>query len=576
MEDAQLLVNLVLALGIAAVGGALAARLGQSVILGYIIAGVAIGPYTPGLVGDVESVEALADIGIILLLFAIGVELSIRDLLRVGKVAILGGGLQIVAMIGLGYAAGFALGWQPLTALFFGAAVAISSSTVLSKILAEHGVIGAEHGRIALAWAAVQDLSLIVLVVVLSAVSRGEGLGAADILWETGKAVAFLALIIPLGATLLPRLFEWVAALLNRELFVITVAAFALGMAYFSTVFGLSAALGAFVAGVVVSESDLSHQILGSIIPLRDIFAALFFVSVGMLVDPRYVLEHPGLVLLALVLVIVAKGLISAELTLAFRYPLRTAVLTGVVLAQAGEFSFLLARLGVTLGVVPGDAFNLIMVGTAVSIILSPSAYAAAVPSLRWLERRLPVPGPPLPVTWDGPSHTSFSGHAVLCGYGRVGRLVGAALRRRGFTFVVIDHNPQVVQSLRKQGVYALLGNAENPVLLDHACLKQARVLVVSIPDALTVRQIVEYARQVRPDLDIVVRVQSDAEVKFMRSRQVNEAVIGEQELALEMARHTLRRFGVSAIETLAMLQRLRGGLEEEEPGGYVRREADT
>src|ERR671934_220388 len=314
MEEAGLLVTLVFALGAAVGGAVLAARLGQSVILGYILAGVVIGPSTPGFVGDPTAVKALADIGIILLMFTIGVHLSVRDLARAGTVALVGGVAQVLVTLVIGYAVGIALAWPFAQALFFGAVIAISSSAVLSKIIEEHGDGDSAHGRIALAWSTVQDLATIALVVILSAIA-GTGAGSnllPDLLVGAGKAGLFLAVLIPLGLVVLPRLFEHVAALQSREVFVLLVAAVALGIAYASSFFGVSLALGAFMAGLVVGESDLSHQILGAILPLRDIFAALFFVSVGMLVDPAFVAQHWPLVLLTVALLAQAWPSVTA------------------------------------------------------------------------------------------------------------------------------------------------------------------------------------------------------------------------------------------------------------------------
>lgn len=564
MVGPELLVNLALTLAAGLVGGLVALRLRQSVILGYIVAGIAIGPNTPGLVGDVPAVEALADIGVILLMFTIGVELSIRDLLRVGRVALLGGGLQVAATMALGYGVGLALGWPPAADAFFGAALALSSSTVLSKVLSEHGALGAVHGRIALGWAAVQDLLLIVLVVVLSSVaSGGEKLFHTAVL-QTGQAVLFLLLLVPVGYRLLPRLFEQVAALRNPEVFALAVAAFALGTAYAASRFGLSAALGAFVAGIVVSESDVSHQILRSAMPLRDIFAGLFFVSVGMLVDPRIVVQHPLLLLLAVALIIPAKGAISLALTWALSYPPRTALLAGVALAQAGEFTFLLARLGIEHGVVTAEIFNLLLGAAALSIIVAPALYRAAQPAARIIERRFPVREVDKELARSHSAREQAEaeagprGHALICGYGRVGRLIGASLRRRGFSIAVIDQDRETALRLREQGIPAIVGSADQPLLLDRAGLARARVLVLAVPDALATREAIDYARRTNPALPIIARVESEAERDILLRQGVSAAIIGEREMAIEMTRHALRRFGVSAIETLAIVQRLR------------------
>jgi monovalent cation:H+ antiporter-2, CPA2 family len=558
MDGTDLLVNLAFALAAALVGALVAARLGQSIILGYILAGIAISPFTPGPVGDVAAVEALSQIGIVFLMFAIGVQFSFRDLLRVGTVATVGGTVQVLATIGLGYLAGTALGWTPLEALFFGAVISNSSSTVLSKTLGDRGEADSEHGRIGLAWSSIQDIGTIVLVVVLATLAAGGEEIATDVVWAIVQAAVFLTLLILLGSRALPWLFEKVTALQNREVFVLTVVAVALSMAYVSSLFGLSLALGAFVAGMVVSESDLSHQILGELMPLRDIFAGLFFVSVGMLVDPMFVAENIILVLVTLALIVLVKGALTAAIVAIMRRSARTALLTGVTLAQSAEFSFLLARLGTDLGVVSPAVFSLMLAGAAISIALSPTLHQIAGPLIGKLETRLPLSDLAAHPALDDNPKNGPRGHAIICGYGRVGRMLGFALRRRQFPYVVIDQDQRVVQRLRERGTTALLGNAANPIILDRVGLDRARVLVVALPDAVVARQIVDYARNANPNVDIVVRTHSDGERDFLHDRGVNEAVVGEIELALEMTRHTLRRFGLSALETQTILQGLR------------------
>ena len=302
MPDTGLLVNLALALIAAAIGGAIAVRLRQSAILGYIVVGMLIGPYTPGPVGSPGTVAALADIGVIFLLFAIGLQLSIRDLLRVGPVALVGGSAQVVVMIAIGFAVGVALGFGSLESLFLGAVVSNSSSTVLAKVLGDRGEEDADYGRISFAWSSVQDLSTIILVVILSALSAGGELGT-DLLLAAGRALLFLAISLPLGLKVLPWFFEHVALLRSREVFVLSIVAVALGTAWVAELFGLSLALGAFLAGILVGESEVSYQALGEVAPMRDVFAGLFFVSVGMLVDPFFVIAALPLVLIGLSLI---------------------------------------------------------------------------------------------------------------------------------------------------------------------------------------------------------------------------------------------------------------------------------
>jgi len=557
MTDADFLVNLTIALAAAFVGATIAARLGQSTILGYIVGGIIIGPNTPGGGGDLLAVEALADIGVILLMFAIGVQLSVRDLMRIGRIALLGGSTQVLLTIGLGFAVGIALGWTWLQALFFGAVISNSSSTVLSKILGERGETGTVHGRIGLGWSTVQDLSTIIMVVLFTALAEGEGL-FPDLLWATGLATIFMVLLVPVGSRILPYLFERVAALQNREAFILTVATVALGTAYVSSLFGLSLALGAFVAGVVVSESDLSHQILGEVEPLRDIFAGLFFVSIGMLVDPMFVISNLGLVGLALVLIVVAKGVIISIISMMFRYPARQSLLIGVGLAQSAEFSFILARLGADLGVLTSEIFSLLLAGAALSIVVSPALHNLALPVGSWIENRALARSPYARLPKADEEEEPLRNHTIICGYGRVGSIIGEALTRRGFPMIIIDQDHEIIGKLRDQGKHALLGTADNRVLLDLVGLERARVLVVAVPDPLTARRVVDRARQINPRLSIVVRVHDEVESARLVSLGANESVVGELELALEMTRFTLRRYGVSSAEVQATIQGFR------------------
>jgi monovalent cation:H+ antiporter-2, CPA2 family len=543
VDSPNLLVTLAAAVGVAAVCGLVAVKLGQSTMLGFILGGIVIGPYTPGLVADVASVRALADVGIIFLLFAVGVQLSLRDLLRSGRAALLGATAQVLLTIGVGYLAGLALGWRPVEALFLGAVLSNSSSTVIGKVLGERGELDAEHGQLAMAWSTVQDLSTIVLVVVLGAAAGPSEQLLGDLFWATARALAFLALLVPLGVRVLPRIFEWVAAFRSREVFVLAIAAVALGTAYLSSLFGVSVALGAFVGGIAVGESDLSHQILDEILPLRDVLAALFFVSVGMLVDPLFVLAYAPLVLLALVLIVLVKGAMAAGLARLLGYSPRTALLAGAALAQSAEFSFLLASLGSELGVVSATAFNVMLVGSAGSIVLAPHAYRWASRGATVLERKAGMAE--VARTAAEPAAAQRR-HAVVLGYGRVGGVVARALRRRGFEVVVIDQDPRVVRALRAAGVTAYTGSADNTILLDRVGLDRARLLVLAVPDAVVARSVVEYARRVNPSLDIVARTHDEAEMRELLRRDVDEAVMGELELALEMTRHALRRFGVS------------------------------
>jgi CPA2 family monovalent cation:H+ antiporter-2 len=567
LEHTDLLVNLVLALGAGLVGALFAARLGQSVILGYILAGVAIGPYTPGFVAAELTVTALADIGIILLMFAIGVELSLAELLRSGKVAILGTIVQMLAIIGIGCGVGLLLGWRPLESLFFGAVISISSSTVLVKIIGDTGEIDSPHGRLTLAWSTVQDLATVILIVVLSAMATDSENLARDVAWEVAKAGLFLLLLIPLGLRVLPWIFDWIAELRSREVFVLSVGVAALGLAYGATFFGLSLALGAFVAGIVVGESDLSHQILGDIMPLRDIFAGLFFVSVGMLVDPGFVARHLPLLALTVALIMVVKGSISALIALVMKTPARTAILTGALLAVSAEFSFLLARVGHDLHAESDTVFNLMLAGSAVSIMLAPFLYRASQPLAETVAARMPV-GADYGVLAK-PEHEpdqALRGHAIILGFGRVGRIIGDVLRKHDFRYVVIEEDPRLAKRALSEGIPVVRGSAAIPAVLEQANPGRARVLVIAIPDPMATRIVVDYVREHYPRLDLVVRTHSDEERRYLLQHGVRTVILGEWELALELTRHTLQRFGVESLVTGQIINRMRTQVEPEPP----------
>ncbi len=556
MTDTGFLVTLALALIVATIGAAIAVRLGQSAILGYVAAGVLIGPYTAGPIADAHTVAALADVGLVFLLFAVGLELSIRDLARVRRIALVGGLVQVAASVALGYVVGVALGFKPLEALFFGAFISQSSSTVIAKILGERGELDAQHGHIALGWTVLQDLSTVVLVVLLTALAQGGDL-TLDVAIASGKALLFLAILLPLGLFVLPRLFERVAALHSREVFVLTVVAVALGTAYMSALFGLSLALGAFLAGLLVSESDISHQVASELGPLRDVFAGVFFVSIGMLFNPAFVVAAAGLVAVAVILIVPVKGALVAGLSRILGAPGRTAILAGVTLAQAGEFSFLIARLGASQGAVGDVMFSLMLAAAAVSIVVSPWLARYAPTALREIDRRRPLGPADLIAVAPEPS-SGPRRYAVICGFGRVGRLVGAALERRGFPFVVIEADPRVCRDLRARGIPVIQGLAENERNLDRVEFSRAQVVVVTLPDPIALRQVVHHVRNEHPRVPIIARARSTSDREMLEREGAGEIVVAETEVALEMARFTLGRLGVSGPETAAIVQGLR------------------
>jgi CPA2 family monovalent cation:H+ antiporter-2 len=449
----------------------------------------------------------------------------------------------------------------------------------------ERSALESVHGRVAVGWLIVEDLFTVLVLVLLPTLALALGgqvpsspspgdLSAQPVLalgLALGKVALLTVLVLVIGPRTIPWLLGQVANTGSRELFTLAVLAVALGIAFGSALgFGVSLALGAFLAGVVVSESDLGHQAAADALPFRDAFAVLFFVSVGMLFDPRFLVAAPGPVLAVLALIVLGKGLAALAIVAALGHPLRTGLIVGAGLAQIGEFSFIVAELGRSLRLLPDEGYNLVVAGALLSITLNPLVFRAVDPLEAWLrrhprltavlERRAVARAQPM----AGAHGDHLRGHAVICGYGQVGRVIAQALDRRGLKYVVVELDRRRVQELRLRGVAALYGDAANPVLLEHTNLADAHALVVTIPDPPATRHVVQHARQVNPRLDVVARTHSIAEAEVLLRRGADEAVVGELELALEMTRHTLRRFGVSALETLAIVQGLR---EEAERG---------
>jgi CPA2 family monovalent cation:H+ antiporter-2 len=574
-HEPVLITTIAIGLSAAFVGGLLARRLRLPAIVGYIAAGVAIGPFTPGFIADGAIATELAELGVILLMFGVGIHFSIRDLLAVKSIAVPGAVGQILVATLLGVGSGIALGWGVGGGLVLGLAVSVASTVVLLRALMDRGDLDTAQGRIAVGWLIVEDLFTVVVLVLLpsiapllggSAEAAGSGLGPiGDVALALGKAAIFAALMIVAGARVVPWLLHQVAREGSRELFTLAVLAIALGIAYLSyEVFGVSFALGAFLAGAVVGESDMSHQAAQDALPLRDAFAVLFFVSVGMLLDPAFLLAQPLAILAVLLLVVAAKALAAFAIVALAGYPVRVGLTVAAGLAQIGEFSFILGTVGLSLGLLPPDGFQLIVAGALLSITVNPFLFRSIDP----LEQRLRRVGPLRRLTarragdlalLDHDTADTLQGHAVLAGYGRVGRLIAPALERRGFRYVVVTQQRDEVDGLRAHGVPAVFGDATSPEVLELVHLERARVLVIASTDVHEARTIIEHARSVRPDLDIIVRTHSDTEAAHLRGLGSKvQPIHGDRELAVQMARYTLRRFGVSAIEAEAIAQGLR------------------
>jgi CPA2 family monovalent cation:H+ antiporter-2 len=557
MNELTLLLDLVLAVATGLVGGLVAQRLGQPVILGYLAAGVAIGPFSPGPVGNVHNLSVLAEAGVALLMFGLGAESSLTELRRIGRVATVGGVLQIVGSMALGVAVGQLLGLSPYQALFFGALTALSSTVVAIKLLLGRGELGSLHGRVAVGILIIQDLCLVPMMVILPALAEPPDLLALELLRAIVTAAGLLIVTIVAGTRLIPWILDRVAATGSRELFLLCVVALALGTAMGTQFFGLSLAFGAFLAGLVVSESDLSHQAVAEVLPLRDLFATLFFVSVGMLVDPLFVADNLPAVLLVAGVVIVGKVILVTALVRAFGFAARVALLTALAIPQMGEFSFVLARQGVDRGLIDPYLYNLTLTGAVITIVASPALLQSADPLLRFL-RKLPVLRGQFiesPVAApDDDAVPALSRHTVICGFGRVGRELADALERRGFAYLVIEYDPRVANQVRARGIPVIFGDAGNPEVLRHANLDRARVLAVSIPDLTAANRAVREARAMNARLDIIARAPGSRGLERLRAAGAVEIVRPELEAGLEFVRHTLHRYGVSRPEIQAIV----------------------
>ena len=560
------ILTLGVAIALALAGGAIATRLRQPPIVGYLAAGVIIGPFTPGFVGDVERISELAELGVVLLLFALGVEFSLHELARVRSIVIPGALLQVLIVALVGTLAVLALGLPPTAAVVIGAAVSISSTLVVFKVLLERGELDSLHGRVAIGWMIAQDLVAIIVIAMLPPLAGSDPVG--PLVLALVRTALFLALAYVVGARLLPWLFGAVSRLGSPELFLLTVFATALLTAFVSSaVFGLSLALGAFVAGLLVSESTLSHQAAGAVIPFRDLFAVLFFVSVGMLVDPAALAgDVPALVLLAIV-AIGAKAITSAVAGRLLGMPLRSAILLGATIAQVGEFSFLVAEGALDLGILDARGYNLVLATAIVSIVATPLLVSGASRlALRLEHTRIARLEPPVAGARPagrgelatGPDGDDGRPAIVVLGAGRVGRVVVGAVRARGFRCVVVDRDQRTLDEVAGLGAGTLFGDAASAAILARCGLDRARLLVVAIGDPLSARLAVERARAINPGLTIVSRARGRREIEPLFAIGVTRVADPEVEAALELARAALHRMGVSGPEQAAVLLGLR------------------
>ena len=563
-HSVPLITTIAAALGLALILGFAAVRLKLPALVGYLLAGILIGPATPGFVADVGLASQLAEIGVMLLMFGVGLHFSLDDLLEVRKIALPGALAQIGAATVLGAGVASFWGWSLAEGIVFGLALSVASTVVLLRALEDRGVLETVNGRIAVGWLVVEDLAMVLVLVLLPPVATALGTGSAGhAAGESGlfmtlaltlvRVAVFVALMIVVGRRLFPWFLWQVARSGSRELFTLCVIAAAVGIAYgAAALFGVSFALGAFFAGMVMRESELSHRAASESLPLRDAFSVLFFVSVGMLFDPLVLVREPVHLLIVLAIIVLGKSVAAFLLVIAFRYPLNSALTISASLAQIGEFSFILASMGVSLGLLPAEGQSLILAGAILSIALNPLVFRGIEPLQRWIRARSKLarmverPYDPLAELPMSVPSEQLTGHVVLVGHGRVGRRIAESLIEKRVRFVVAEQNREVVEELRERGVHAVTGNASDPAVLIQAHVARARMLVIAVPDPFDARRMIEVARMVNPAIETIVRTHSDEETELFRKDNAGKVFMGERELARSMADYILERVASS------------------------------
>jgi len=547
LHHTSLIATIVAGLGLAFVFGAIANRLKLPVLVGYLLAGVLVGPFTPGYVADQELAPQLAEIGVILLMFGVGLHFSLKDLMAVRKIAIPGAVVQITAATVMGLGLALVLGWSVGAGVVFGLALSVASTVVLLRALQERRLVETGRGKIAVGWLIVEDLAMVLALVLLPALSGvlgGEApasagdrgvLGAFAL--TIGKVVAFVAFMLIVGRRVIPWILHRIVHTGSRELFRLGVLAIALGVAFGSAaLFGVSFALGAFFAGMIMAESELSQQAANDTLPLRDAFAVLFFVSIGMLFDPMVLLREPVAVLATLAIIVVGKSIAALIIVLAFRRPMSTALTISASLAQIGEFSFILAGLGVSLKLLPEAGRDLILAGAILSILVNPLLFAILDRVLpKMIVKEAKARGEPPPAL------AAAQPHAVLVGYGRVGKAVAEGLKGRT-PLVVIEDDVERAEDLRRAGFETVGGNAVKPEVLMKAGLDKATHLFVAVPNPFEAARIIEQARAANPRALIVARAYTDADVALLKQMGAAHALIGEEEIARGMLARAPRK----------------------------------
>ena len=532
-------------------------RLGQPLILGYIAAGIVLGPHTGGVtVSNIHEIERLAEIGVALLLFALGLEFSIKDLRPVRRIALIGTPIQIVLTIGLGFGIGHLTGWKWKDSLWLGACISLSSTMVILKTLMNQGWLGTLSSKVMIGMLIVQDLAVVPLMIILPQLNN-PSVGLPALGFAALKAAAFIVGMLLLGTRFLPLLMRHIAKLGSRELFLLAIAAIGLGVGYVTHLVGLSFAFGAFVAGMVLSESDYGHQALSDIIPLRDLFGLLFFASVGMLLDPVFLLDHLAEVVVLVLVVSVGKGVIFAVLAKVFGYGNVVPLAVGLGLFQVGEFAFVLATVGVSTNSINHDVYSVILTTAILTMILTPlvSSQTARTYSLRKrMFRHEPLETLNIP-------ETGLRQHAVIVGGGRVGSRIAGAFERFALPLVVVELDHRRVESAQADGVPVVYGDATHEIVLDATRIRSARLLVVTTPDLVTARTVIANARRQNGELSIIARAADASFLPVFKEMGVNSVVLPEFEASLEMTRKALLHFPIPVTEIQNRTESLRQDL---------------
>ena len=562
-HDVDLIILLAVGFGLALIFGYLAVRLRLPPLIGYLIAGIIISPNTPGIVADIHLANQLAELGVMFLMFGVGMHFSLNDLLQVRRIALPGAILQIAVATLLGIGVSMIWGWSFGSALVFGLSLSCASTVVLLKALGDRGLLNSVNGKIAVGWLLVEDLVMVLVLVLLPATAAllgGEAFTGStdDNIWLTLgitllKVVGFIAFMLIIGKRLVPMIMQFVARLGSRELFTLTVVAAAVSIAFGAyKIFGVSMALGAFFAGMVVKESDFSHRAEEETLPLREIFAILFFVAVGMLFDPRILVEQPVHVLAVVAIIMVGKTIAAMALVLFFRYPINTALTVGASLAQIGEFSFILATLGVSLKLLSLEGQNLILAGALISITLNSFVFSAIEPVQRWIRERshlarlLERSGDPLAMLPDEVSQDYLRDQVVIVGHGEVGRRITKQLMAEDIKVVIAEENREIVENLREKGIAAVSGIATDPGVLIQAHIQHARLLVLSPMDILDIHKIVDIAKTLNPEIQVLVCAESKEEAEVIRRDQIGEVYFAKEEMAKNMSNHILNQIQIA------------------------------